>query len=112
MPHFWFVVTWIHTAALALQAGEGLGHAGDELTSSLARLNAALGLSALESVRVVHCAHAFAVVLVSEAGWKLVYSGDTRPCDQMVEAARDATILIHEVGPADGFTLHHCIHTL
>jgi ribonuclease Z len=31
-----------------------------------------------------------------ESGWRLVYSGDTRPCPQMVEMARGATILIHE----------------
>ena len=80
-----------------LQEGEGLGKAGDELTETLAQVNKALGLVRLESVRVVHCSHAFAVALVGEAGWKLVYSGDTRPCDQLVAAAKDATILIHEV---------------
>ena len=31
-----------------------------------------------------------------ERGWRLVYSGDTRPCAQMVELARGATLLIHE----------------
>jgi ribonuclease Z len=30
-------------------------------------------------------------------GWKLVYSGDTRPCEAMVEASAGATVLIHEV---------------
>ncbi|KAJ6394648.1 hypothetical protein OIU77_023790 [Salix suchowensis] len=29
-------------------------------------------------------------------GWKIVYSGDTRPCPELVEASRRATILIHE----------------
>lgn len=29
-------------------------------------------------------------------GLKIVYSGDTRPCDQMVEFAKDADLLIHE----------------
>ena len=80
------------------QAGEGLGKAGDALTTALASVNCAAGLAKLESVRVVHCAHAFGVVLEGEAGWKLVYSGATRPCDQLVAAAKDATILIHEAG--------------
>ncbi|KDD72113.1 hypothetical protein H632_c3845p0, partial [Helicosporidium sp. ATCC 50920] len=29
-------------------------------------------------------------------GWKLVFSGDTRPCEAVVRAARDATLLVHE----------------
>lgn len=63
----------------------------------------ALGLSHLTSVPVVHCPQAFGVVLVArgkkllQPGWKLVYSGDTRPCQALVEASKDATVLIHEV---------------
>ena len=65
-----------------------------------------LGLRRLVSVPVVHCAQSFALVLESEPkekeradaedGWKAVYSGDTRPCAALAEAARDATLLIHE----------------
>jgi len=29
-------------------------------------------------------------------GWKIVYSGDTRPSDELAEAATDATLFIHE----------------
>ncbi|KAL8139464.1 hypothetical protein V2J09_005485 [Rumex salicifolius] len=64
------------------------------------------GLKDLISVPVVHCPQAFAVVLnASERinqdcevipGWKLVYSGDTRPCQELIKASRDATVLIHE----------------
>ena len=79
------------------QAGEGLGEADEELAGILAGVNSGLGLVRLESVRVVHCRHAFAVALTGASGWKVVYSGDTRPCDQLVAAAKDATILIHEV---------------
>ncbi|KAL2612602.1 hypothetical protein R1flu_024294 [Riccia fluitans] len=65
-----------------------------------------LGLAYLVSVPVVHCPHAFGVVIVAEKrpngadgflpGWKLVYSGDTRPCQALVEASKGATVLIHE----------------
>ena len=34
---------------------------------------AAAGLASLVSVRVVHCAHAFGVVLTARAGWKLAF---------------------------------------
>ncbi|KAK9811324.1 hypothetical protein WJX72_001848 [[Myrmecia] bisecta] len=66
------------------------------LTSALADVTTALGLTKLESVSVQHCAHSFGLILESHAGWKLAFSGDTRPCKQLVEAARDATVLIHE----------------
>jgi ribonuclease Z len=39
-------------------------------------------------VDVIHCAHAFALVLQSSAGWKLVYSGDTRPSQKLAAAAK------------------------
>lgn len=65
------------------------------------------GLSALISFPVIHCPQAFGVVLTAEErtnsvgkvipGWKLVYSGDTRPCPELVEASQGATVLIHEV---------------
>lgn len=64
------------------------------------------GLEALISFPVVHCPQAFGVVLKAAErinsvgkvipGWKIVYSGDTRPCEGLVEASRGATVLIHE----------------
>jgi ribonuclease Z len=40
--------------------------------------------------------HAYGFVFQTGAA-KLVISGDTRPCDALVEAARDADLLLHEV---------------
>ncbi|KAL3631919.1 tRNAse Z trz4, mitochondrial [Castilleja foliolosa] len=64
------------------------------------------GLEALVSFPVVHCPQAFGVALQASSrvdgagktipGWKIVYSGDTRPCPELVKASRGATILIHE----------------
>ena len=56
-----------------------------------------LKLAALWTVPVVHCPHAFAVVVEGAAGWKFVFSGDTRPCPQLTQAAKGATMLVHEV---------------
>jgi ribonuclease BN (tRNA processing enzyme) len=36
--------------------------------------------------------------VVEMQGARIVYSGDTRPCEALVEAARGADLLIHEVG--------------
>ncbi|XP_015697710.1 tRNase Z TRZ3, mitochondrial [Oryza brachyantha] len=78
-------------------------------TTALANLKEILhesGLEVLYSVPVLHCPQSFGVVLrakekVSSAGkailgWKVVYSGDTRPCPALIDASRDATVLIHE----------------
>lgn len=55
-----------------------------------------LGLAAAQCVPVVHCADAWGVVLTHTDGWRVVYSGDTRPCDALVAAGQGATLLIHE----------------
>ncbi|RAL48093.1 hypothetical protein DM860_017884 [Cuscuta australis] len=70
------------------------------------------GLEALISFPVIHCSQAYGVVLraadrTNDAGkrvpgWKIVYSGDTRPCKDLIEASRGATVLIHEATFEDG----------
>ncbi|XP_075664167.1 tRNase Z TRZ3, mitochondrial isoform X2 [Castanea sativa] len=70
------------------------------------------GLEALVSFPVVHCPQAFGVALKAAErinsigkvipGWKIVYSGDTRPCPELIEASRGATVLIHEATFEDG----------
>lgn len=48
-------------------------------------------------VRVDHCPDAYGVVIKDLInGWKVVYSGDTRPCAALAEVGRDATLAIHE----------------
>ncbi|GKE07235.1 tRNase Z TRZ4, mitochondrial-like protein isoform X2, partial [Tanacetum coccineum] len=64
------------------------------------------GLDDVISFPVVHCPQAFGVALKGAErvnsdgriipGWKIVYSGDTRPCPELVEASQGATVLIHE----------------
>lgn len=65
------------------------------------------GLEALTSFPVVHCPQAFGVALTAAdrlnaagkvvPGWKIVYSGDSRPCPELIKASHGATVLIHEV---------------
>ncbi|KAL0341995.1 UNVERIFIED_CONTAM: tRNAse Z TRZ4, mitochondrial [Sesamum calycinum] len=76
------------------------------ILKSLKKVLAEGGLEALISFPVVHCPQAFGVVLQAAnrinkvgktiPGWKIVYSGDTRPCPELVKASRGATVLIHE----------------
>jgi ribonuclease Z len=55
-----------------------------------------LGISEVLICPVVHCPDAFAVAVKHTAGWKVVFSGDTRPCAQLDSIGKDCTILIHE----------------
>uniref|UniRef100_A0A061RVH9 ribonuclease Z n=1 Tax=Tetraselmis sp. GSL018 TaxID=582737 RepID=A0A061RVH9_9CHLO len=55
-----------------------------------------LELEGFHSVPVKHCRDAWGLVLKAKAGWKIVYSGDTRPCGALVRTGRGATLLIHE----------------
>ena len=54
------------------------------------------GLASVRAVPVNHCHDAFGLVLLHTDGWKLVYSGDTRPCRALQEAGKACTLLIHE----------------
>ncbi len=45
---------------------------------------------------VPHFIDTFAVNVIAKGGGKLTYSADTRPCDEIVEIARDADLLIVE----------------
>lgn len=69
-----------------------------EIVEVLERIQKQSGLRRLESIRVIHCAQSFGLLLESDSEfpWKVVYSGDTRPCPSLIEASKDATLLIHE----------------
>ncbi|MCD7453414.1 tRNAse Z trz4, mitochondrial [Datura stramonium] len=82
------------------------------LLTTLKKILREAGLEVLLSFPVIHCPQAYGVVLKAAdrtnstgkkmPGWKIVYSGDTRPCPKLVEASRGATVLIHEATFEDG----------
>ncbi len=59
-----------------------------------------IGLQSIKTCRAVHCPSSFSVSLVTKTGFKLVYSGDTRPNETFVELGKDDNqrpdLLIHE----------------
>ncbi|XP_054391445.1 zinc phosphodiesterase ELAC protein 2 isoform X2 [Pongo abelii] len=59
-------------------------------------------LEGFQTCLVRHCKHAFGCALVHTSGWKVVYSGDTMPCEALVRMGKDATLLIHEATLEDG----------
>ncbi|KAJ2784903.1 hypothetical protein H4R18_000828 [Coemansia javaensis] len=71
----------------------------------IAALKAGLGLADVATCTVVHCPWAYGLSLTHASGWKLVYSGDTRPCANLITLGRAGgktpTILLHEATLAD-----------
>uniref|UniRef100_A0A674JCU6 Zinc phosphodiesterase ELAC protein 2 n=1 Tax=Terrapene triunguis TaxID=2587831 RepID=A0A674JCU6_9SAUR len=55
-----------------------------------------------QTCEVRHCKNAFACSMEHTSGWKIVYSGDTMPCEALVRMGKDATLLIHEATLEDG----------
>ncbi|XP_022080535.1 zinc phosphodiesterase ELAC protein 2-like [Acanthaster planci] len=66
--------------------------------SLLTRLN----LAEYTTVPVPHCFNSHGLVIKHRSGWKLVYSGDAMPSDNLIEAGKDADVLIHEATLEDG----------
>ncbi|XVE88856.1 hypothetical protein DITRI_Ditri19aG0102400 [Diplodiscus trichospermus] len=94
------------------QPGSPVDYSAYPFLKSLKKVLCEAGLEALISFPVVHCPQAFGIVLKAAEcvnsvgkvipGWKIVYSGDTRPCPELVDASRGATVLIHEATFEDG----------
>lgn len=76
------------------------------LLNSLKKVLQDAGLESLISFPVIHCPESFGLVLKAAdrfnnaekliPGWKIVYSGDTRPLPRMIDSSHGATLLIHE----------------
>jgi ribonuclease Z len=55
-----------------------------------------LDLAGIRVPIVSHRGHAWGLVIQHTSGWKIVYSGDTMPCESLIRAGAGATLLIHE----------------
>lgn len=71
-------------------------HALDVDSSACKRMLRHIGGATIQCIPVRHCADAYAVSFVFAESFKLVYSGDTEPCDDLVRDGKGADLLIHE----------------
>ncbi|KAK5577903.1 hypothetical protein RB653_002851 [Dictyostelium firmibasis] len=55
-----------------------------------------LDIKSVTMVPVIHCNFAFGIVIEWNDGFKLTYSGDTRPCKFLSEMGKDSSVQIHE----------------
>nr|XP_045597729.1 ribonuclease Z, mitochondrial-like isoform X1 [Procambarus clarkii] len=60
-----------------------------------------LDMKAISMTFVIHCQNSFGVALTHKNGWKLVYSGDTMPCQGLVDIGKNCDLLIHEATMED-----------
>uniref|UniRef100_A0A182JMM4 Zinc phosphodiesterase ELAC protein 2 n=1 Tax=Anopheles atroparvus TaxID=41427 RepID=A0A182JMM4_ANOAO len=71
-----------------------------------------MGIKEVATCRVRHCPHSFGLALKMvplgthpdtgiEGDVKVTYSGDTMPCESLIQLGRDSTILIHEATMED-----------
>ncbi|KAF0380098.1 beta-lactamase-like protein [Gigaspora margarita] len=67
-----------------------------KISSSLKSLKESINLKNFEAIEVIHCPFAYGISIEHLDGWKIVYSGDTRPCDDLVNVGKNATLLLHE----------------
>ncbi|KAF9101300.1 hypothetical protein BGX29_005816 [Mortierella sp. GBA35] len=63
---------------------------------TLESLYGSSGFTDIRTVDVIHCPWAYGISMTHKDGWKIVYSGDTRPCQNLVDAGKGATVLLHE----------------
>mmetsp|Transcript_9618 Transcript_9618/g.26963 ORF Transcript_9618/g.26963 Transcript_9618/m.26963 type:complete len:260 (+) Transcript_9618:535-1314(+) len=63
---------------------------------SLRKAMDATGIDRVEAVCVPHCFNAFAYVVRTRGGRSVVFSGDTRPSEDLARAGQGADVLLHE----------------
>ncbi|KAG4306109.1 hypothetical protein PORY_000097 [Pneumocystis oryctolagi] len=55
-----------------------------------------LSLSSFSTVNAIHCPWSFSMQITHKDGWKVAYSGDTRPNENFIKLGMNSTLLIHE----------------
>ncbi|XP_016946830.1 ribonuclease Z, mitochondrial [Drosophila biarmipes] len=65
-----------------------------------------LGITSISTCLVRHCPNSFGISLTLAAKYKnepvkITYSGDTMPCQDLIDIGRDSTVLIHEATMED-----------
>ncbi|XP_011496822.1 PREDICTED: ribonuclease Z, mitochondrial [Ceratosolen solmsi marchali] len=72
------------------------------LQSSLSKaLYSATGISKISTVFVKHCLFAYGILITLNDGQSICYSGDTMPCNTLLNLAKGCSILIHEATMED-----------
>ncbi|BGP51089.1 hypothetical protein JCM10450v2_007018 [Rhodotorula kratochvilovae] len=69
---------------------------GSKMGDALDELKTIVGLTEVTAVPVLHRCRAWGAVITHSSGWRVVFSGDTMPCEALVTAGQGASLLVHE----------------
>ena len=58
--------------------------------------NENMDIKTFKTIEVSHCAQAYGIIIEHNSGWRIVYSGDTKYCPNLIKECHGSTILIHE----------------
>lgn len=90
-------VQWISSLAKVVDFGEiDLEHIMDMPSSSACHRLQESKSTSIKCTPVKHCPDAYAISICFSHKFKLVYSGDTEPCQALIEIGQGADLLIHE----------------
>lgn len=65
-------------------------------------------MRSIRAIRVIHTKWAVGYAFITELeGKKIVFSGDTKPSENLELCGRDADLLIHESTFEDGMEVYH-----
>lgn len=78
-----------------------LGEHNNASSEKQTRIYTALGAKDISTVRVKHVPNSFGIAITLENGYKVTYSGDTMPCNDLVELGNNSDLLIHEATMED-----------
>lgn len=74
---------------------------GSDFEAKCKPLRETLKLRDLKIVPVLHPQMAYGILFTLENGEKIVYSGDTMPCDELINVGKNCDLLIHEATMED-----------
>ena len=63
-----------------------------------------MNVSHLKAIEANHCQESFACLIESPDFGRILYSGDTKPCQTIINYAQQVTLLIHEATFDDTLT--------
>ncbi|KAG5519835.1 hypothetical protein PMAC_000110 [Pneumocystis sp. 'macacae'] len=68
----------------------------DTSSTNINNLLKDLSLLSFSTVSAIHCSWSFSMQITHKDGWKVAYSGDTRPNENFIKLGMNSTLLIHE----------------
>lgn len=97
-----FILSLMEKYDFAKVGGYRLRQQQKHLKGNASGLTCLIFLFQFQTCEVRHCKNAFACSVVHKSGWKIVFSGDTMPCEALVEMGKFWVVLLLWEGKEKG----------